>query len=948
MTAYVLTGACNIDQLGTLSPSGSASARAGGDTVDTNGFKFTIDQDTRYGLTGGAALSLGSMTINANKGGDIEVDATLVRLIPYNTGSGNVPAYNTTISKGGASGKLIAVMSAINATPTAVGAAMPASGFIKVKQWNSVAYSAGTLTGIGASATGADVTGFIELVGDEAATINCNRLGTLRMRGAWFEVGTTTGSSATTYQLPTHGSVQYYPAAYVDSDSFSVTAASWADGVATYTAAGHTFVEGDEATVSGATPSGYNVTDTPITAVTSTTFSVAIAADPGAWSSGGSAKVMEPYPCAGSLVAVSSTATDAVRGKVCWASTAGVLRFGSDGANTVGYVPPSGRRIRIPNILTANCTTAARGTNALPNATLATRYDMTATGGGVIDIKKALINWYPSIAQGFSVTLNHVGIATQLSMSEIAQAMTLTRVCVGQEAANAQFGLLMSLCFAGGTFNGCVFTSASLAASGRYIESLTDLAGFTFNRCKDYAFLFRGNATTGAGTLTRVASSTWNNQQIGLGQYLLTTCSNLTFNNTVYYDGIVATTATNPMSVWAAATNCSGLKFDGLTFGGLTNAQPYTAILSINAAGCNNIKLRNIGTSPSSQLSLGSANQTGTVCAIAAGAAASDVKLQRIYASATRTNLYSGDNSSTRITVENCMGDYADVPVNNMLNLISKGVGATPTYAAQTAVYGSHWFDHFTSATVGRIAMLMNETTDLTADQVTLTGGAAFTSAGGLYMPTIGMTATFEMPYFALGHTGFSSSSPVMAGGTIGNYTFQYQIDKNDGAGFSALSGSLSAAGLATALNGLTGIDAALGVKLRIVITTGTTNTTAITSLYIITTSTALAQANAYPLDTVSVTVTVLDVNTSLPVENARVLVEAAAGGSAALGEDILTGLTDASGQITGTTQYTGQPVTGRVRRASTAYGTLYKTAPISATIGSAGLELTVLLIPDE
>ena len=938
MTAYTLSAATNIDA---LSP-----ARAGGDTVNTNGFKFTIDQDTRYGLGGGATFSLGSLTINANAGGDIEITTQAVRQIPYNTGSGNVPAYNTVVSQGGVTGKLIRVQSAINATPTAVAAAMPASGFITLKQVSGGAFAAGALTGIGASATGADVQGFIELVGDEAATINCNRLGTFRVLGNWYEVGTTSGSSATTYQLPTNGSVQYYPCVYVDSDSATVTAAAWAGGVGTYQASGHTFVVGDEVTVTGASPSGWNVTDAVITAVElGVSFSVAIVSDPGTWTSGGSAKVMEPYPCAGSLVAASSTPTDAVRGKVCWASTAGVLRFGSDGTNTVGYVPPSGRRIRIPSILTANCTTAARGTNALPNATLATRYDFTTTGGGVIDVNKMFLNWYPSFAQAFSVTLKYAAIAEQLSMSEVAQPMTITRCGVGQVAAQAQFALLMSLCFAGGTFNGNKWTSASLAASGRYVQSLTDLSGFTFNLDLTYSFVLRANATTGTATMTRVANSTWNYQIIGIGQFLCTTCSSLTFNNSTYFDCITTTATANPMSVWALASNTINCTFNGLTFGGLTNVQPYTAILSINAAGCANIKLRNIGTSPSSLLSLGSANQTGTVCALATGSAASDVKLQRLFCSSTRTNLYSGDNSATRITVENCMGDYADVPVNNMLDLVSKGVGATPTYAAQTAVYGTHFFDHFTSATVGRVAFLMNETTSLTSDQVTLESGAAFTSAGGLYMPTVGMAATFEMPYYALGHSSFQNSALVMAGGTVGNYRFEYAIDKNDGNGFSAMTASAyTAALLGTALNGLTGIDAALGFKLKLKVSTTTANTTAITSMYVLTNSSAAAQANYYPLDVVDVSVTVRDVNTGAAIENARVRITTDVGGSV-----VLEGLTNASGVLTGTTQYAGYAVSGKIRRASSAYGTIYKPSSVSGTVDSStGFSATVLMIPDE
>jgi hypothetical protein len=853
MTAYVMAANGTLRDIGNASIWGVATARSGGDTVDTNGFTVTQDQDSRYGLGGTTSTTWGNITINASKGGNFVVDARNVWMIPFTGGSGTL-TLGTQITIGGVTCNTIGIYTALNVAPATTGA----SGWLKVTNASGTpgTISSGTYAGFTLTANGAAVRGFIEVNGDDAAGFIANRLGKVQFLGAWFEVGTTSGASATTYQLPTNGSVQYYAGVYVDSDSFTITAASWANGVATYTAAGHTFVVGDELTVTGATPSGYNVADVEITAVTSNTFSIAMAVDPGTWTSGGTSKVMEAYPCAGSLVAASSTATDAVRGKVCWASTAGVLCFGSDGTNTVGYRPPAGRRIRIPNIITACNTTTTRDTNTVPNATLATRYDFTTTGGGVVEISKAIMNWYPSFAQAYSVSLKYVLIAEQLSISELASPLTAVRVAVGQSAAQAQFGLLMSLCFAGGNFNGCTFTSATLAASGRYVSSLTDLDGFVFDHCREYSFVFRANATTGAATITRVANSSWTNCTIGLGQHLLTTCKNLSYKDTVYHDGIVATTTTNPMSVWAIQTNCDTLVFDGLTFGRLTNAHPYTAILSINAAGCTNIKLRNIGTSPSSQLSLGSANQTGTVCAIATGGAASDVKLQRIFVSGTRTNLYSGDNSSTRITVENCMGDYADVPVNNMLNQICKGVGATPTYVAQTAVYGTHWFDHFTSATVGRIAILMNEPTTLTTTQVTLTGGAAFTAAGGLYMPTIGQTATFEMPHYSKGHTGFSNTALVMAGGTVGNYTFAYQIDKNNGAGFSAWSSELAAAALGTALSGQTGIDPSLGFKLRLRITTATANTTAITSVYVTTTSTAAAQANYYPLDNNTVTFT--------------------------------------------------------------------------------------------
>jgi len=854
MTAFTMAGNGTLRDVGNAAIWGVATARTGGDTIDTNGWTVTQDQDSRYGLGGTTSTTWGNITINASKGGKFIIDATKVWLIPFTAGSGSLTA-GAPITLSTTTANTIGLYSAVNVAPVLTGVA---TGFLKVTNVSGTLPSSGTFTQAGFTFTisGAPTIGFIEVNGDESAGFIVNRLGSVEIYGAWYSAGTTSGLSTTTYQLPTNGGIQYYPAVYVDSDVVTITGASYSGGSITYQCSSNTFLVGDEVTVTGASPSGYNVADLEITAVTSTSFTVT-SANPGTYVSGGSAVVPEAYPCAGSLLAAASTPTDAVRGKVCWVSTAGVLRFGSDGTNTVGYVPTSGRRVRIPNIITANNTTAARTANVLPNATLATRFDFTTTGGGVTKMNKVLLNWYPSFSQSYSVEMRFAAVATQLSLSEIAQPMKIYRVAVGQEAANAQFGLLMSLCFAGGDFNGCVFTSATLALAGRYVSSLSDMTGFNFNSCKEFSFVIRANATTGCATLTRVGSCTWTKPVIGHGRYLLTACNNLKFTNAVYYDSGVATAITNPMSVWETALATSDCMFDGLTFGGLADAHPYTAILSINAAGCTRIKLRNIGTSPLSQLSLGSVNQTGTVCAIGAGAAASYIYMQRLFCSGTRTNLYSGDNSSTFIFSDNCMGDYADAPVNSMLNMTTRGCGSTPTYAAQTAVYGTHWFDHFTATTTGRIAILMNEATTATASQVALTNGSAFTAAGGLYMPTIGQTATFEMLYYALGHTQFTNSAAVMAGGTATNYNYNFSVDKNDGVGWSTMTtANYTATTLGTALNGLGVLDPTKGVKLRLKITTTVTNTTAITSFYVNTISTATAQANYYALDSNTVTFT--------------------------------------------------------------------------------------------
>jgi len=180
-----------------------------------NGGTLTVDQDTRFGEGTNPGAHLGAITLSGTLGGTLTIDATAVRLIPFNSGSGNVPAAGTVITGGGGSGKLIGVWSAVNVAPTAAGDPMPTSGFIKVKQVTG-AYSAGALAGIAATATGADVAGWVEIVGLAASVLSSNRLNDLTILGDWYVVGETTGNNTSTYQLPTSGQNQYYAGVWVE------------------------------------------------------------------------------------------------------------------------------------------------------------------------------------------------------------------------------------------------------------------------------------------------------------------------------------------------------------------------------------------------------------------------------------------------------------------------------------------------------------------------------------------------------------------------------------------------------------------------------------------------------------------------------------------------------------------------------------------------------------
>ena len=785
MTAFVLSADTNIDAL---------ASKAGGDTYNTNGWLLTIDQDSRVGANQTTGATLGSITVNATKGGGLLIDGTGIWMIPYTGGSGNVPAWNTAITNGSGTGKLIAVHASLTSNSTATGSAMPATGFIRVKQ-KSGAYTAGALTGITATASDAGRVGWLEVVGDEAATINANRLGTVDITGEWYALGTTSGAANQTLQVPNNGVQRYVAGVFIEKTA----------GLEDY----------------------------------------------------------EFYPNAGTAMTVGN---EAARGKVVWINNAGLVRIGHNGTANMGYVPASGLAVVVPNIFLENALTASRSVNTIPNATVATRYDFTSTGGGVINISKANMAWYGSFTQPYSVTLTDCCFIDAILIAKVASPLTWSRVGVGSKPTTelATPALTMTACTEGGTMTDCVWSRASLATSNQYITSLADSSDFSFVDNVFRANTNRANATVYAVLASRMTDCEWVSPILVGAGINLGGCIDPVVTDTAYIDGASGTTSTALGTyVWTLSTAGVGAVISGLSLP-VTNNHPYLALLFITAAGVRNTKLRNIGTR-STPLSLGSANACGQAYAINSAAAAQGVVVQRVYVSNTRSNFGTGDNSNSDVIEESCFGDYGDTTgLMNALNFVSKGYGGTPTLTAQTAVYGTHWRDCFTSTTAGRINIVMNEPTAKTAAQVSLSGGAAFTSTGGLYMPVIGQSATFTMPYYALGHLGVSALT--MAGGTAANYTYRYQIDRNDGNGFSAWSGSETSATINAALAAEAAFDASLGVKIKLEITTGTTNSTAITSVYLTTSSSTTAQDYQYPLDVNTVTFTGLPTGTDIVV----------------------------------------------------------------------------------
>lgn len=804
MATFTVTTARNIDEL---------TGKTGGDTYSIVGGTLTIDQHSRFGLNNNnsaatTATSMGNITLSATLGGTCSIDGRYIRMIPFDGGSGTIPVLNSLVTQGGASGKLMCVYSSLTAAPLVNGGTMPATGWIMIKQWNQVEYAAGalTLSGVVANSTGVSKVGFLEIFGDDASTVNANRLGAFNVLGEWYEVGTTSGTSNQTMQIPNHGTLKHFGGVFIEK-----------------TVGGNDF---------------------------------------------------EFYPNAGT---VTTTGTDSFRGKVVWIDNTGLVRIGNSGAATNGYTPIAGLRVVIGNVWLQSCATTARNAEIIPHATIATRYDFTTIGGGVVNMDKVSSAWYLSFSQAYAVQLTNVGTIDGLLLTECATPITWSKVGVGNKptVALTMSPLTLTYCYAGGTMTDCVWNRTAQAASGAHTTVINDIDGFTFIRNTTRAGTIRGNATTYSITATRATNCTWTEPNIIQGSIALITCDNITITDTKYADVVSdATLTTYAMHVWNLSTATKNVLISGLTFP-VVNTHPYTALL-IGASGTNNVKLRNIGTY-ASPLTMGSANQCGLIYTL--GTNCQNFKFQRLYVINTRTNTMTADNSCKNIIEESVCGDYADAPLSAVLNLDRRAGKCVPAVTAQTSIYGTHWSDFHTSPTAGRIMVMMNEPTVSTASQVLLENGAAFTSTGGLYMPVIGMTATFEMPYYAIGHTSFQNSALVMAGGTVGNYRFEYAIDKNDGNGYSAMTSvSYTAALLATALNGLTGIDATKGFKLKLKMTTTTTNATAITSVYLLTTSSTTTQAYQYPLDVIykDVSITNLVAGTEIHIYKTADMVELA------------------------------------------------------------------------
>jgi hypothetical protein len=892
------------------------TARTAGETWANNGARLTVRTDTRWHANAPAGMlgAVGQVTISTTLGGGFTLDGSKVRWMAFTGGSGVVPAIGTTITRGAVSGYFLGVWASITSAPTAVGAAMPATGFIKLRETTGGLFTAGALTGISATAASPDKPGWIEVVLDQSANIVVPRLGDFTVVGKWFELDATTGAANQLIPVPTNGSsTTYTPGVYIDEAAVNVTAATWLNGVATYTAAGHGLgipYKGDttrHAFIQGITPATYNYAEgVDVTIIDANTFTASIAVDPGAFTAAGTVNGHTFYPAIYAAAYLPANLGTDIRSKFVCMETTGSVRVGHNGTSACGFVPPSGRKVRIPNVLGRQCLAASRNLNTIPSATAATRPEISTTSAGVIDVSFFTNDWYFNIVQSYTCKLIHFATFDLVTISEVATALNLFNGGNGHSQALSTPVLSITSCFSGGRITDWSATRVSSAASGNAV-SITSCKGQRLTRV-DVGILTYARTTSANGiqlilsdSITLYDCSTTNSGII------TSTATNIIIDGLDYCDRYFGTTnATSGVYIITAVAASSNVLMRQVTFGKkgvIADNHPYNGILT--ATQCKDMRLRECGTR-SAFLNGGSTLQIAYI--FVSGGNNSGIKIQRVYVAPTRTGLFSNTNSDESSVYEHVYGDFADAIAPVELSSLYKNCGGTPNGVAQTSVYGTHFFDTFTSDTVGRVLLACNEASNSTTSLVTtVSGSPKFTSSGNLVMAAVGAELIIEQNYFVLGCLTLANTAPTVSGTNVtyvsnarwGNHDIYYQIDT--GAGFGGTWKNLTAANLSTET-----ITPTTGFRLKIRIVCAVASTTnALSFITVFTTTSLAAQLNMYPLDVGTVIVTALASGT-------RVKASKVTDGT------ILFNGPEVSGVCTFTTDYIG-PITIEARKASSA-----------------------------
>jgi len=773
-------------------------------TINNNA-RLTIRTDSRVHANAPASMTgtIGAITCSTTAGGKVYVDGTAVRWMPFDTGSGNVPAIGMTVTQGGVSGYLLGVWASYTSAPTAVGAAMPASGYLKFREVTGGPFTTGALTGIGANATAPDRTGWIEIA-CHVAIWNIGQLGELKTRGEWFEHETvTSGSAHQIIQFPTNGG-----------------------------------------------------------GGSSNIFAVQIETAPGSgvykWWHG----LQSPASTGDHMYTTAIVGTDA-RNRYFKSYNDGSIGLGGDGTNLIGYVPPAGCKVRIPNIIFRGTATATPATNLfVADGTTGTNRPQINTNVKTVDMEKTSFMFYTNNWSGVGTyTMTDCALYACIGLLDnVRNSATLLRTshntligvggsspCLKISNSSAPVSLtdlFVTDCrsIGGGGLGGGGFRSSNITINNVEYNMITTWP------TEQLVALFDG-----------VTDSTITNLSVSGNELELRNCINVTVTNMDYCAKVkgplTASQGTHAYGIVIRA--CSNIMLDGVTVGKggtYANLHPYADVVFVDTTN-GPVTVRNIGTR-TAPLSAGSNATLYSNSLISISAGTNDLKVQRAYVTNSRSANYiivSTPSSTNRNIYDSVLcTNFAKTYAVSGKNTKVRGMSGTVDTVAD-GLTGVHFCDVFLSDTTGAVSwygMLPSSTTSGENYLYSPTGTAAYLApAATVLLSTLNDYFYAEMTAMVKGHTALLNSAPVITGTSTNLCTYEYQIDT--GSGWNGTWKTLNAATLSAETISPTGF------KLKFKGTLTSAGTAQIQSIKVLTGSTLAAQTdNLYTLDTAQLSFT--------------------------------------------------------------------------------------------
>jgi len=773
----------------------SLSGKGGGDTLNVNGGTLVIDCDTRYGVNATTSTGvIGNVNLSSTLGGDMQILGTNIWAFRIGAlSAGVVPAVGSTITQGGVTAEFICVMSNHYGGTITTSGTLTAGTWIKVRGMTGGAFTTGTATS-GASVFGIDVApvrSFIEVCGVEALSLTVNRLNSLTVNGDWWTCLDSNGNPQLT------GGVR--------GETFQLP----------YTASGF-FEYG-----------GIEVETGPGTGI------------------------YEHWLNTCYKFSSTNHSTDN-RCKFVRIDSSGLVTFGQDsGAAYAGFMPPTGCRVRIPNIITTNANAASGyANNVRPSGTIGTRYETATSSSGVVSIQRMTGAWYINLQQAYSVFIRDLHTCEQFVISETSTPPDINGILVGmsnQTVAYASNAIVFQQCLNGGTAKNLTCVRSEQVSTAGYACYFVNLyGGWVIDNVRS-AFASVATALAGPIFFNTCDSLTVTNLYLIGKRLIMSACTNWSVTNVYYADNPVGTTAatvsTQAIELMAGCKNAI-----------LTNIANWPGAANVHALGglvymntCFDILVTGIGSS-STPYDAGTISAQRSGYMFADGGLNKNIKFQRNWLTNLRIGLASSTNTSQSIKMQNCYNTDATLTqgpnwFNSTVSGNRQNSGTVPT--SYTHVDGMHFYDAFTSDTAARAFLVFTEKTTSTSSAYTINSGTPkFTSTGTVVMRTVGDSITWTWSYFMFGWTGLSTYA-VTGTNSATNYLYEYDLDK--GNGFSGTWKTVTNANLAAE----TGINPTTGVKPRIRITCTVGNSTNTLTSFVINGTTTLANQNAalYPLD---------------------------------------------------------------------------------------------------